>query len=676
MAPVSPGSILAEMRQLTARRPATPVLLAITTAFALCAAEYTFHFSGGLRTVLTGWVYDNVIFAAGAACVARGIANRKDRVAWILMGLAVIAWAAGDTYFTHEFVNDPSPPAPSFADVGYLAVYPLAYAAIVLLLRARIGSLRGGVWLDGIIGAFAVGAIGTAIVLQAVLGTIGGSTAAVATNLAYPLADVTLIALVVWTLAVTGWRPGRIWGFLATGLLVFAVSDCLYLYDTATGTYFDGSVTDLGWAAGAVLLAWAAWQPERARAAARPEGWSLLVPTVAFGLAALGIQIWDHFHPVNPLALALSGAALLAVIARMAMSFAQNMAVARESRAEARTDALTGLGNRRRLFDDLDQLFQRADEPHVLVLFDLNGFKFYNDTFGHVAGDMLLARLGESLRRFVTGRGHAYRMGGDEFCVVVRNHGPETELVVAGAARALSEHGEGFAITAASGWITLPDEAGEADEALRVADQRMYQQKQRSRVSAGEQSSGVLLRALTERHPKLGAHVSGVAELSQAVARRMGLPDTEIEQARLAGALHDVGKMAVPDAILEKPGPLTEDEWQFLRDHTVIGERILAGAPDLVYVAGLVRACHEWFDGSGHPDGLAGPDIPLVSRIVFVCDAFDAMTSTRPFAEALTIENALAELKRQAGTQFDPVVVTAFADVIADGGAPRVALAS
>jgi diguanylate cyclase (GGDEF)-like protein len=664
------------MRQLTARRPATPVLLAITAAFGLCAVEFTFQLDSGLRTFLNGWVYDNIVFAAGAACLARGIAKRQDRLAWILMGLAVSSWAAGDTYWSLTFSNDPSPPAPSFADVGYLAVYPLAYVALVLLLRSRIGSLRGGVWLDGVIGAFAIGAIGAAIVLQAVLGELGGSTAAVATNLAYPLADVTLIALVVWALAVTGWRPGRTWGFLAAGLLVFAVSDCLYLYDTATGSYVEGSATDLGWAAGAVLLAWAAWQPERPLAHAKPEGWPLLVPTVAFGLAGLAIQIYDHFDRVNPLALALSGAALLAVIARMALSFAENMTSARESRAEARTDALTGLGNRRRLFDDLDKLFQGAGQAHVLVLFDLNGFKFYNDTFGHVAGDMLLARLGESLRKYVTGRGRAYRMGGDEFCIVVRDDGPETELVVTGASRALSERGEGFAITSASGWITLPDEAQEADEALRLADQRMYQRKQRSRVSAGEQSSGVLLRALTERHPKLGAHVAGVAELSEALARKLGLSKNEVEQARLAGALHDAGKMAIPDAILEKPGPLTEDEWRFLHDRTKIGERILHGAPDLAYVAGLVRSCSEWFDGNGHPDGLAGTDIPLISRIVFVCDAFDAMTSHRAYAEAMTIENALAELARCAGTQFDPVVAAALADVIADRGAPRVALAS
>jgi diguanylate cyclase (GGDEF)-like protein/putative nucleotidyltransferase with HDIG domain len=664
------------MRQLTSRPQATPVLLAVTAAFALCALEFTLHVSGDLRAFLNDWVYDNILFAAGAASLARGIAVRRDRLAWILMGLAVMSWGAGDTVWTVTIGDDPSPPAPSFADLGYLAVYPLAYTSIVLLLRSRMGTLRGGLWLDGVIGAFAIGSVGTAIILPAVIGTLGGSTAAVATNLAYPLADLILVALVVWALAVTGWRPGRTWGLLAAGLLVFAISDCLYLYHVAAGSYVEGSVTDLGWAAGGVLLAWAAWQPASARAGARSEGWPLLVPPVVFGLAGLGILVYDHFHRIYPVSLVLAGAAILAVIARMALTFAENMAMIGESRAEARTDVLTGLGNRRHLFDDLEQLFLQPEKRHVLVLFDLNGFKLYNDTFGHVAGDLLLARLGESLRSFVRGRGRAYRMGGDEFCIVVRDDGAETELVVAGAAGALSERGEGFAISAASGYINLPEEAAEADEALRLADQRMYARKQSSRVSAGEQSSGVLLRALTERHPKLGEHAIRVSELADALARKLGLSDNDVERSRLAGLLHDVGKMAIPDVILEKPGPLAEDEWQFVRDHSKIGERILHGAPDLVSVSGLVRSSLERFDGTGYPDGLVGTDIPLVSRIVFVCDAFDAMTSPRPFADAMTIDAALAELTSNSGTQFDPVVVAAFAGVVAERGSPHVALAS
>jgi diguanylate cyclase (GGDEF)-like protein/putative nucleotidyltransferase with HDIG domain len=312
----------------------------------------------------------------------------------------------------------------------------------------------------------------------------------------------------------------------------------------------------------------------------------------------------------------------------------------------------------------------------VLALYDLNGFKLYNDSFGHLAGDALLARLGENLSRFVTGRGRAYRMGGDEFCIVVRNEGAETSLVIAGAAQALAEHGEGFAITAAFGSVLVPDETTETDEALRLADQRMYLNKQGARLSASDQSSSVLLRALSERHPKLGDHAAGVAHLSEALARTMGLDEKEVDRARLTGALHDIGKVAIPDAILEKPGPLTQDEWKFVREHTIIGERILHAAKALSFVAGLVRSSHERFDGAGYPDGLAGTDIPLVSRIVFVCDAFDTMTSAYPYADAVTIEGALGELRRHTGTQFDPVVVSAFADVVADRGAPRVSLAS
>jgi two-component system cell cycle response regulator len=664
------------MRHLASSRRAASALLVVTAVFLVCALEFTFHLSGGFRHVLNDWVYNNVMLAAGAACLVRGFTRSHDRLAWILMGVAVCAWGIGDTIWTFTVANDPTPPFPSIADIGFLAVYPPAYVAIVLLLRSRTGTLRGSLWLDGVIGGLAVAALGSAVVFQAVLDVIGGSPAAVATNLTYPLADLTLIALVVWALAVTGWRPGRTWGLIATGLLVFSVSDCLYLYKTATDTYVYGSPTDLGWIAGGILLAWAAWQPQRGRAEAKIDGWALLIAPVAFGLVALGVLVYDHVHRVNPLSLALAGAAILAVIARMALTFMENVKMITESRHEARTDVLTGLGNRRRLFDDLGAALRDPSADLVLVLYDLNGFKLYNDSFGHLAGDALLARLGESLGHFVTGRGRAYRMGGDEFCIVVENNDAEADLVVAGAARALAEHGEGFAISAAFGSVLLPAETTEPEEALRLADQRMYLNKQGTRLSAGEQSSSVLLRALSERHPKLGHHVTGVAQLAEALARRMGLAENEVERARLAGSLHDVGKMAIPDAILEKPGALTEDEWKFLRGHTLIGERILHAATALSYVAGLVRSSHERFDGTGYPDGLAGTEIPLVSRIVFVCDAFDAMTSQRPYADALTIEAALGELHRNAGTQFDPVVVAAFADVLADRGSRRIALAS
>ena len=191
-----------------------------------------------------------------------------------------------------------------------------------------------------------------------------------------------------------------------------------------------------------------------------------------------------------------------------------------------------------------------------------------------------------------------------------------------------------------------------------MADLRMYALKNSSRPSSGVQSREVLLRALTELHPELGEHIDAVTVLAEDVARALGLPPHVVEQIGHAALLHDVGKIAIPDAILSKPGPLDEHEWAFVRRHTIIGERILAGAPALTEAAALVRSSHEHYDGSGYPDGLAGEEIPIGARVVTVCDAFDAMTSNRPYRAARSPTEALAELRRCAGTQFDPTVVS------------------
>jgi diguanylate cyclase (GGDEF)-like protein/putative nucleotidyltransferase with HDIG domain len=461
----------------------------------------------------------------------------------------------------------------------------------------------------------------------------------------------------VYVLAVSGWRIASTWGVIAAGLLVFSTSDCLYLFETAAGSYVAGGPTDLGWVGGCVLLAWSAWQPV-AKSRSRHEARPLLIAPVVFGLVALSVLVYGNLRHVNTLSLALATTAILAVIARLALTFQENARTLAGSRTEARTDVLTGLGNRRKLLHDLDGALA-APDPHMLVLFDLNGFKQYNDAFGHPAGDFLLARLGDKLGRFVRDRGAAYRMGGDEFCILCPDD-IDRDALVEGAARALEDYGEGFAITAAHGSVSLPREATSAAEALRLADQRMYADKQGARRSASEQSSLVLLRALSECHPKLDDHVLGVARLAEAVADELALPAREVAQIRLAGALHDVGKMAIPAAILENPGPLDEEDWRFMHRHTLIGARILDAAPDLAQIADIVRSTHERFDGTGYPDGLAGDDIPLAARIIFVCDAFDAMISKRPYGAAMTVDEALSELARNAGSQFDPQVVAAF----------------
>jgi diguanylate cyclase (GGDEF)-like protein len=360
-------------------------------------------------------------------------------------------------------------------------------------------------------------------------------------------------------------------------------------------------------------------------------------------------------------------AVLLLALGMVALAGLSLRAGNRELEIQASTDALTELGNRRKMLADLERRIKtaNADEPAVLTLFDLNGFKNYNDSFGHAAGDALLVRLGHALAEAVAPfGGRSYRPGGDEFCVIARAE--RQRAMEQAACVALSEQGEGFAISSAFGSVVIPHDTGDVTEALRKADEAMYAQKQSGRATAGRQSSDVLIRALAERHPDLGEHLDGVAELAAAVGSRLGIDGEELTQLRQAAALHDVGKVAIPDAIITKPEPLTDDEWAFMRRHTISGERSLAAAPALGGAARLVRSSHEAWDGGGYPDGLADVEIPLGARIIAVCDAFDAMISARPYAAPRTVDEALAELHHCAGGQFDPSVVSAFEHVLAE----------
>jgi diguanylate cyclase (GGDEF)-like protein len=336
----------------------------------------------------------------------------------------------------------------------------------------------------------------------------------------------------------------------------------------------------------------------------------------------------------------------------------------------AYTDALTGLHNRRRLTADLNAGLRKATEgdPLLLILCDLNGFKAYNDTFGHPAGDALLTRLGGNLSAALEGRASAYRIGGDEFCVLARPGTGGIAAVVEATVQALTERGDGFAITASHGAVLLPTEARDAAAALRLVDQRMYEQKTSGRIPADTQTTNALLRALHERDPHLTQRMSHAAELAGRVSDLLGLSPAERAQVRQAAQLHDIGKVAVPDSLLTQVPPLDPADWDFLQQCPVIGERIAAAAPALAPLAPMIRSARERFDGTGYPDRLSGDQIPLGARIIAVCSALAAMTSSRPYSPTRTTVNALAELHRAAGRQFDPRVVAALTEVLSTVG--------
>jgi diguanylate cyclase (GGDEF)-like protein len=537
-----------------------------------------------------------------------------------------------------------------------------------LLLRARLRSLTPGVWVDGLTAALAVAAIGSAVLIGVVLESTDGPVSVVATNMAYPLGDVILLSLVFGGFALTRWHPGRAWAFLGASLTISALADSAYLYLTATGTYSEGGILDAAWPTGLLLIGVAAWQDDGKDRVVDMRGRQLLAAPTLCALVAIMLLVVDHTHRLSLVAIALATLTLLGVLTRLSLTFRENGNLLRRTTDEAITDALTGLGNRRRLISDLDGATEAAtiDEPWLLAIFDLDGFKGYNDAFGHPAGDALLARLGGKLAAATAGYGRCYRLGGDEFCLLTQADATLASRLLDDSLAALCEHGEGFSVTSSFGAVLLPEHASEGIGALREADERLYVQK-RGRRSTRDEPHEVLLQALYEREPELHSHAHGVTELAVAVGQALALSEASIDELRRAAMLHDIGKIAVPDEILHRPGPLGEAEWAFVRKHTVVGERIVSASPVLRPVGRIVRSSHERWDGKGYPDALAGEDIPLAARIVCACDAFSAMTSSRPYHDAMSVDAALAELERCSGSQFDPTVVAPLVALVRAG---------
>jgi two-component system cell cycle response regulator len=378
---------------------------------------------------------------------------------------------------------------------------------------------------------------------------------------------------------------------------------------------------------------------------------AFLAVSVVDGLTGLGGNALDE--PLHYGAVIFAAAACL-------LSLRENRRLSAASSREARTDPLTGLGNRQCLLDNLTKAFEKRG-PYVFALFDLDGFKSYNDSFGHAAGDSLLCKMAANLAATVEPEGTAYRLGGDEFCILVpaKTAGGEP---IAAASAALSEQGTGFAVRTSWGAVFLPDEAHDAVDALSLADRRMYVQKARRPRSPERQTRNVLLRALHERSPAIGDHLTGVAPLAVALGQAAGLGHDELDEVARAAELHDIGKIGVPDGILRKRGPLNQAEWTLMKNHTLIGERILSSAPAMAPVSRLVRSTHERWDGKGYPDGLKGEQIPLGSRVIAVCDAFMAMTQPRPWRTTMSHTDALTELRACSGSQFDPNLVSVFCD--------------
>jgi diguanylate cyclase (GGDEF)-like protein len=366
----------------------------------------------------------------------------------------------------------------------------------------------------------------------------------------------------------------------------------------------------------------------------------------------------------------------------------------------ALTDPLTGLGNHRSFQERLQRELLHAEaecEPFTLCMIDIDDFKRVNDLFGHPVGDRVLAEVGSSLRQ----NGETFRLGGDEFALLLRGRSADDALAIASsvlARIATLELDDVGSVTASAGVAGYPRQAFDRDELIRLADSALYWAKEhgKNRVhvyrpdvielaelrrlahgpdrAARFRAAASLAKAVDARDTYTGSHSSRVAELSAWIALRLGLDQEQVELTRLAGSLHDLGKLAIPEEILRKPGPLTQPERLVLERHPQIGHRMLESL-GVDPVADWVLHHHERWDGSGYPDRLSGDAIPLGARIIFVADAYDAMTSDRAYRGRLTPRAAVEELERCAGSQFDPQIVEVFARELI-GLAPATAAAA
>ncbi|HUA11323.1 MAG TPA: HD domain-containing phosphohydrolase [Solirubrobacteraceae bacterium] len=646
-------------------------LLAAALLVVVVAAHEVFGSrEDALAALCEKWVYSAAEFAAVAVCAARAFARPERRVFWSLVSGALACWTLGDLTWTVWLDGLAKPPWPSLADVFYTLGYVSLYAALVGEIVKHYRQEARALLLDGAVVGLTLAALGAALVGSSLDGASGPGAGV---SLTYVVFDLLLLVILAIGWALAAWRPGRSWQLLSLAIVALTAADVLYLTSEAWSNDTLRPLLHVVWPAAMGLVALAAWQPTaRPAHSSRDYAETVLVPMV-FGLASLGLLVTATQVSVPLAAVIIAGVAVALAIVRATDTHLRNLRMLARHRRAATTDALTGLGNRRALGEDLQAVLDRGEDAATLAFYDLNGFKLYNDTFGHAAGDQLLRRLGRALHESVERRGRAYRLGGDEFCVLLGGRYAPFSEVIGGTRAALAARGSGFDISTACGVIVVPDEAGSVGAALTLADARMYEDKGPGSRTGPRQIQSVLMRMLSEREPTLGDHVFDVGELAVTIGSSLGMEGEELDELGRAAELHDIGKLAIPDAILRKPGPLNDSEWRFMRQHTLIGERVLNVVPAMVRVARIVRSSHEHWDGSGYPDGLAGSEIPLGARIVAVCDAYDAITAERTYDTARSPAEALDELRAGAGSQFDPEIVHAFCTHVSSrtGAAPQ-----
>jgi diguanylate cyclase len=444
---------------------------------------------GRSSELLDGWWVDGFEMIAAALCIVRGFTRRPGRAVALTLGFGLFTWASGDIALTVESLGGVTPSTPSLADVFYLGFYPLTYVAAVIFMRGEVRRLATPSWLDGAVASVGTAAVCAAFAFERVLHLAGGTSAATATNLAYPVGDVLLLSLVVGGSTVMSGRRKAPWLLMAAGMAMNALGDTASLFGTSFGASRLGFIFDaIAWPTSMLVLSMSVWlrpHPSNPQILRKPA--LFIIPGLS-AACALVVLFVGNLHTTSRLALGLATAALLLVGIRLVVSVRGMRSLSAERRHQSVTDELTGLGNRRYLFAVLDAFFADYDvtaaRPRSLafLFLDLNHFKEINDTFGHSVGDKLLKQLGPRLSACLREADLPVRLGGDEFVVVLVDG--DAAYATAVAQRLTDRLAEPFVldtarvhIGASIGIALAPTDATDAASLLWCADVAMYRAK-------------------------------------------------------------------------------------------------------------------------------------------------------------------------------------------------------
>lgn len=358
--------------------------------------------------------------------------------------------------------------------------------------------------------------------------------------------------------------------------------------------------------------------------------------------------------------------ALLRILAELLSNARERWRTEERIRYLSFHDELTGLYNRRYLEEEMRRLSTSRQLPLSVIMADLNGLKLVNDTYGHGTGDKMLQKAAEILAQSCRREDLVARWGGDEFVILLpRTSREETEDIcgrISGRCRD-SEVGD-VPITMALGFSTRHDSGISPEEMLQEAEDHMYRHKLEQSRSTKSAALRALLTSLESKSFETRIHSERMSRLAAAMGHGLGLPESEMRRLDLLVWLHDIGKIEIPGDILTKPGPLTSQEWEIVRKHPQVGYKITRATGEFAHVSEEILAHHEQWDGSGYPSGLVGKKIPLLSRILALVDAYEVMTVGRPYRKALGLHEAVSEIRRLSGEQFDPELVEVFLEII------------